>query len=219
MLLLAKGLELHAPLGASLPRQPCKGSPPTTRPGTLVRESMIIASGGGPPPPWQLPPLGWVAGRTDAEDGIDPALCPVDDADADLACAVDTHLQATRPQMISIHPNVLNHVSGRKPKVSRVPEGHGAPTKIWNQVPRRVLASWCRLLGRRKPRQRQSANGLPQPARMLPHRWNGIRGRLVATAGASTLPNRRSLMRGLAAGRANRDGVDAAFAGRGREWS
>ena len=95
---------------------------------TLVRESMIIASGGDPPPPWQLPPLGWVAGRTDAEDGIDPALCPVDDADADLACAVDTHLQATRPQMISIHPNVLNHVSGRKPELSRVPEGHGAPT-------------------------------------------------------------------------------------------
>ena len=73
-----------------------------------------------------MPPLGWVAGRT--EDGIDPTLCPVDDADADLACLVDTHLQATLPQMISIHPNVLNHVSGRKPKLSRVPEGHGAPT-------------------------------------------------------------------------------------------
>ena len=108
------------------------------------------------------------------------------------------------------------------------PESDDSPTSqkatvlrhaIWNQVPRRALASWCRLLGRRKPRQRQSANGLPQPARMLPHRWNGIRGRLVATAGASTLPNRRSLMRGLAAGRANRDGVDAAFAGREREWS
>ena len=86
---------------------------------------MVIESGGDPPP-WQLPPLGWVAGRyTDAEDGIDPDLCP---ADADMACAVDTHLQATRPQMISIHPNVLNHVSGRKPKLSQVPEGHGAPT-------------------------------------------------------------------------------------------
>ena len=83
----------------------------------MVRESMIIESGGGPPL-WQLPPLGWVAGRTDAEDGIDPALCPVDDADADLACLVDTHLQPTLPQMISIHPNVLNHVSGRKPKLS-----------------------------------------------------------------------------------------------------
>ena len=93
---------------------------------TLVRESMIIASGGGPPPPWQLPPLGWVAGRT--EDGIDPTLCPVDDADADLACLVDAHLKATLPQMISIHPNVLNHVSGRKPKLSHVPKGHGAPT-------------------------------------------------------------------------------------------
>ena len=93
---------------------------------TLVRESRIIASGGDPPPPWQLPPLGWVAGRT--EDGIDPSLCPVDDADADLACLVDTHLKATLPQMISIHPNVLNHVSGRKPKLSHVPNGHGAPT-------------------------------------------------------------------------------------------
>ena len=95
---------------------------------TLVRESRIIASGGDPPPPWQLPPLGWVAGRTDAEDGIDPALCPVDDADADMACAVDMHLRATRPQMISIHPNALRHVSGRKPKLSCVSEGHGAPT-------------------------------------------------------------------------------------------
>ena len=93
----------------------------------MVRESMIIESGGDPPP-WQLPPLGWVAGRTDAEDGIDPALCPVDDADADMACAVDMHLRATRPQMISIHPNALNHVSGRKPKLSHVPKGHGAPT-------------------------------------------------------------------------------------------
>ena len=89
---------------------------------TLVRESRIIASGGDPPPPWQLPPLGWVAGRTEESS----ALCPVDDADADLAGLVDTHLQATLPQMISIHPNVLNHVS-RKPKASHVPKGHGAP--------------------------------------------------------------------------------------------
>ena len=92
---------------------------------------MIIESGGDPPT-WQLPPLGWVAGRTDAEDGIDPALCPVDDADADMACAVDTHLRATRPQMISIHPNALHHVKRRmtgKRKFSCVSEGHGAPTR------------------------------------------------------------------------------------------
>ena len=106
---------------------------------TLVRENMPIEwacsheiESGGDPPPWQLPPLGWVAGRTDAEDGIDPALCPVDDADADLACAVDTHLQATRPQMISIHPNALLHVPKHritgKRKRSFVSEGHGAPT-------------------------------------------------------------------------------------------
>ena len=97
----------------------------------MVRESMIIESGGDPPP-WQLPPLGWVAGRTDAEDGIDPDLCPVDDADADMACAVDMHLRATRPQMISIHPNALHHVNHRingKRKLSCVSEGHGAPTR------------------------------------------------------------------------------------------
>ena len=91
---------------------------------------MVIESGGDPPP-WQLPPLGWVAGRyTDAEDGIDPDLCPVD---ADMACAVDTHLRATRPQMISIHPSALLHnrkrrITGKR-RLPHVSEGHGAPAR------------------------------------------------------------------------------------------
>ena len=102
---------------------------------------------------------------------------------------------------------------------------------IWNPVPRRVLASWCRLLGRkgkakarakarRRARQRQG-HGLPQPARMLPHLpTHSLPGQcLVATAGAWTLPNRRSLMIGLAARRAGLDNVDARLAARGRAWS
>ena len=64
---------------------------------------MIIESGGDPPL-WQLPPLGWVAGRTDAEDGIDPALCPVDDVDADMSCAVDKHLIAAYTATEDLHP-------------------------------------------------------------------------------------------------------------------
>ena len=97
---------------------------------TLVRESTIIESGGDPPP-WQLPPLGWVAGRyTDAEDGIDPDLCSVDDG---MACAVDSHLRPTRPQMVSIHPNALLHnrkhrITGKR-RLPHVSEGHGAPAR------------------------------------------------------------------------------------------
>ena len=117
----------------------------------MVRERLIIESGGDPPP-WQLPPLGWVAGRyTDAEDGIDPDLCPVDD---DMACAVDSHLRPTRPQMVSINPNALLH--NRKHRITGKRRPPPMPQKatvfrhaIWNQVPRRALASWCRLLGRK----------------------------------------------------------------------